>query len=187
MLSQILQASFREARNPLSAAKMSTQLVLRSLSKAASQEKLLVRVIQSLERADHMIQNLLDANRIKAGQKLSIQTFECDLKTIASDTLEDLALVHGHRFVLRSPAEVHGYWSCNGLRRVLENLCTNAVKYGSTDSPVTVVLKPEGARLLLSVHNFGPVIPKEQQATLFEPFQRATTAQDKQGWGLDLG
>jgi signal transduction histidine kinase len=74
------------------------------------------------------------------------------------------------------------------LRRVIENLCTNAVKYGLADTPITITLKAEAERVQLSVHNYGPVIPKEQQSRLFEAFQRAPSAEQsgKRGWGLGL-
>jgi signal transduction histidine kinase len=177
-----------DLRNPLSAARTGIQLILKYSDRAESREKLIPRILTSLERADQMIQDLLDANRIKAGEKLSIQASECDLHSIVSDALEELSLVYGDRFLFHSPKSVCGYWSCNDLRRVIENLCTNAVKYGFPDAKITITLKPEKERVLLCVHNFGPVIPKEKQAKLFEPFQRSLDAQksDRRGWGLGL-
>jgi signal transduction histidine kinase len=44
------------------------------------------------------------------------------------------------------------------------------------------------ARVLLSVHNLGPVIPVDEQDRLFEAYHRAATAEfsGKPGWGLGL-
>jgi signal transduction histidine kinase len=177
-----------DLRTPLSTARMSTQLALRNRDKAEPLEHNLSRIMRSLARADRMIQDLLDVNRIKAGQKLSVQATECDLKKIVTESLEELSVVHGNRFHLQSPDHVQGYWGCDDLRRVVENLCNNAIKYGAPDSPITVFINPENDRVLLSVHNTGSAIPTEQQAKLFEAFQRSTEAQEsgKQGWGLGL-
>ncbi|MFL5815188.1 MAG: ATP-binding protein [Bdellovibrionia bacterium] len=177
-----------DLRNPLSTARMSTQLALRNRNKPDALEQNLSRITRSLARADRMIQDLLDVNRIKAGQKLSVQATECDLKKIFSESLEELSVVHGNRFHLQSPDHVSGYWGCDDLRRVLENLCNNAVKYGAPESPITVFIQPEEERVLFSVHNTGSVIPAEQRDTLFEAFQRSVDAQEsgKQGWGLGL-
>jgi signal transduction histidine kinase len=177
-----------DLRNPLSTARMSTQLAFRQFDQPAPLRQNLSRVLRNLARADRMIQDLLDVNRIKAGQKLSVQASECDLKKVFSESLEELSVVHGNRFHLQSPDQVMGYWGCDDLRRVIENLCKNAVKYGAPDSPITVVIQAQEERVLFSVHNTGSVIPAEQQEKLFEAFQRSADAQQsgKQGWGLGL-
>lgn len=75
------------------------------------------------------------------------------------------------------------------MRRVLENLCNNAVKYGAHEHPITVTLKQlESGQALLSVHNWGAPIAAEDQATLFEPYRRTKAAQrgEQRGWGLGL-
>lgn len=177
-----------DLRNPITAAKISAQILLRRPDKTEEYGKNLIRILKNLERADHMIQDLLDANQIKAGQKLSVLASECDLKSFTSETLDELAVVHGNRFILQSPDSVRGYWGCEELRRVIENLCTNAVKYGSPNTPITVTLKAESERVLILVHNYGSFIPKEHQSSLFEAFRRAPNAQEsgKRGWGLGL-
>jgi signal transduction histidine kinase len=43
--------------------------------------------------------------------------------------------------VLEDDAPIEGVWSAGGLRRVLENLVHNAVKYGEPRRPITVTLR----------------------------------------------
>ena len=135
-----------------------------------------------------MIQNLLDANRIRAGGKLPLELAECDLKQTTKDTLTDLALTVGDRFELESETSVSGYWSCEQLRRVVENLALNAIKYGSQSDPVTVSISKDPEYAFLKVHNQGRFIPPEEQAVLFNPYSRSETALNsgKVGWGLGL-
>jgi PAS domain S-box-containing protein len=177
-----------DLRNPLSAAKLSTQLVLRYPDRVDARERQLGKIIHNLERADHLIQNLLDANRIRAGQRLPLELDECDISLIAREVCEEQSMIHGDRFIVDAPETFAGYWSCSGIRRILENLITNGMKYGSQNTAVTVRIAQKNDHAWISVHNEGPPIPLSEQKTLFDPFRRAKSAQEKgtPGWGLGL-
>ncbi|HXH73521.1 MAG TPA: ATP-binding protein [Bacteriovoracaceae bacterium] len=74
-----------------------------------------------------------------------------------------------------------------GIRRIIENLCNNAIKYVSPHTPVTVRIDEDKDFVYLKVHNEGRVIPLRQQEKLFDPFKRAegrTVGQE--GWGVGL-
>ncbi|HZH76659.1 MAG TPA: ATP-binding protein [Archangium sp.] len=178
-----------DLRTPLTAAKMGTHLLMRRGDDPVVLTKTAGRIADNIDRADRMIRDLLDANRITAGETLPAELARCDLTAIARETLEELAQVHGDRFVLSAPDIIEGYWSCSALRRILENLCNNAIKYGARDRAVTVALTRRGPEeVLLSVHNWGPPIPLEDQPSLFEPYRRMKSAQTgkEKGWGLGL-
>jgi signal transduction histidine kinase len=178
-----------DLRTPLSAAAMATEMISRKGDDPAFVYRMAPRVSDSLARIEDMIQNLLDANRIKAGTPLPLPDLApCDLRRTVSDALDQLSTVHGTRFRLHGEGAVEGVWSRTGLRRIVENLCTNAVKYGNAYAPVDITLKTQGNQIHLLVHNEGPAIPVEEQATLFEPFHRARSADAgvEKGWGLGL-
>ncbi|MFL5812135.1 MAG: PAS domain S-box protein [Bdellovibrionia bacterium] len=177
-----------DLRNPLTSAKLSSQLVLRYPERTDARERQLGKIIYNLERADQMIQNLLDANRIRAGQRLPLEIDECDLHNIAQEVCEEQSMISGDRFVVDSPETVPGYWSCNGLHRILENLVSNGAKYGAPDTTVTTRIELHEDRVWITVHNLGPAIPESEQKILFEPFRRAKSAEKvgKPGWGLGL-
>jgi signal transduction histidine kinase len=177
-----------DLRSPLTAARMSAHLVLRYPDQAAGRERQLGRLIQSLTRAEQMIENLLDANRIRAGERLPLEITECDLVATAREVCEELSMVLGNRFAVRGPERLAGHWSCNGLRRVLENLLTNGAKYGAPATPVITTIEARGTEAWITVHNEGPPIPPAELDRLFDPFHRAGGArvQGKPGWGLGL-
>jgi PAS domain S-box-containing protein len=178
-----------DLRTPLSAAMMAAEMMMRRGGDPAFVGRMVPRLSDSLARIAQMIQDLLDASRIKAGARLPLPDLEpCDLRRTVADTLCELSTVHGARFRLHGEGPIEGVWSCAGLRRIVENLCTNAVKYGSAHSQVEIMLCPRGSHVDLLVHNEGPAIPVEEQATLFEPFQRTRSAHAgrEKGWGLGL-
>jgi signal transduction histidine kinase len=112
----------------------------------------------------------------------------CELRQVVADTLEELSSVHGERFHLRGEKRVEGRWDERALRRLVENLCGNAIKYGDATRQVTVSLEQDGDEVVLAVHNWGDPIPSEEQQKLFQYFARAKSAEvsGKKGWGIGL-
>ncbi|MBA2486686.1 MAG: sensor histidine kinase, partial [Nitrospira sp.] len=87
-----------------------------------------------------------------------------------------------------SSGPLDGNWGSDGLKRAVENLIGNAVKYGSSGAPITVSLKAGIEAIELTVHNEGPVLAEDEIPRLFQNFGRAARAEDgtQSGWGLGL-
>ena len=121
------------------------------------------------------------------GAKLPIEPAECDLVALTRAALAELATIHGDRFALRAPAALPGKWDRRALRRVLENLVGNAVKYGA-DQTVEVTLTDANGWVELSVTNQGDPLSPEELDRLFDPYQRGARAQvsGQGGWGIGL-
>ena len=177
-----------DLRSPLTAVKAGAQMIIRFPDQLEKHQIFGNRIINAIDRADKMIQNLLDANRIRAGEKLPLEISECDLKQTIRETLSDLAMTVGDRFELQADLAVHGFWSSEQLRRVVENLAINAIKYGAQDTLVIVSISSDNEYAFLKVHNQGNPIPIAEQATLFDAYSRSVTAlgSGKLGWGLGL-
>jgi signal transduction histidine kinase len=192
----LVQSTFRnqffatiahDLRNPLGAAQVMANLILRQ---PASEQvpRWAARIIDNIGRVDRMVQDLLDAMRAQTGARLQLALEECDLVQLVRDVLELLRAEHGERFVLDAPHPVRGHLAPDALRRGIENLLANALKYGAETHPITVSVHQAHGRAVLAVHNHGTHIPAEQQETLFRAFQRLTEAETsgKRGWGLGL-
>lgn len=184
---QFVSSLTHDLRNPITAAKLSAENGIRHPDKADMQ-LLLTRITNSLNRADRMIRDMLDANTIKAGEKLVLPKEHMELSSLCQVVIEDKTLQHGERFRLKTSDEIRGVWNPEGLRRILENLIDNAVKYGSDKDPITVQCLREPGAAKLSVHNHGQPIPPEEQTKIFDSFERTMEAKasGKQGWGLGL-
>ena len=177
-----------DLRNPLTAVKTSAQMIIRYPNQGEKHQVMGARIVKAIDRADKMIQNLLDANRIRAGERLPLDLEKCDLKQTAEEAVNDLAITYGPRFVVKSKTAIEGIWSGEQLRRVVENLALNAVKYGSDKEPIAIQLNKDHQYAYLSVHNFGNPIPMNEQQSLFNAYARSASAQKsgKMGWGLGL-
>jgi PAS domain S-box-containing protein len=177
-----------ELRSPLATAKLAADLIARSPGDGQKVPEWSAKIIDALGRCDRMLSDLLDTSRLHAGEPLALEFAHCDVKAIAESMLDELAGRHGNRFRIEADGDTTGFWSADGLRRVLDNLLSNAIKYGDPSQPVTVRLRRVDDHVLISVHNFGTIIPIEEQQNLFRAFHRTPTAQrsGKPGWGIGL-
>jgi PAS domain S-box-containing protein len=188
MRERFVEALTHDLRTPLTAARMSAQLISRNANTIAQNRKHAVRIVDTIDRADKMIQDLLDASRIKAGEELTLELSNCDLALLTRDTIEELITIHGDRFSVETPENLEIKSSCAGYRRILENLCNNAIKYGSREKDITVTLKELSDEIELKIHNWGNPIPEAEQKKLFELYKRSETTKkgNQVGWGLGL-
>jgi signal transduction histidine kinase len=177
-----------DLRTPMSAAKMSAQMILKRPENLEKVKLHAGRIIRSVDRADQMVQDLLDANRIRAGEGLTLRIVPSDLADLADITLQEMNATFGKRFHLQRSGNTQGTFDPTYFRRVIENLCNNAIKYGEELTPITVSVIGENERLVLSVHNEGNPLCLADQANLFDTFHRTESAKAnvQLGWGLGL-
>lgn len=76
--------------------------------------------------------------------------------------------------------------NADGLKRLLDILLENALKYTKAGGRITVSLRQEGRRLRLEVANEGTPIAKEELEAIFRRFYRGDSARTSQGFGLGL-
>lgn len=80
--------------------------------------------------------------------------------------------------------------NAQAIQRILENLLSNALKFSSPGTKVTVDLRLDGEKVLLSVQDQGPGISVEDQQRMFRKFQRLsarpTGGEHSTGLGLSI-
>jgi signal transduction histidine kinase len=191
----LAQAAFREQfiatlahdlRNPLAAAAMAAHLILhiRDFEKIDHAAR---KIVENLNRIDQMIRDMLDIVVFQSGQRLALHPSNFDIADVVREVCETSAAIHGPRFEIAGDS-IKGWWERDAIKRALENLIGNAVKYGAPDTPVRIAFQAYHDRMLLSVHNQGEPIPPDQIESVFQVFRRAKAAKegDKQGWGIGL-
>lgn len=175
-----------DLRGPLSTAKLLAHELVGERIQGEARRDFAARIERNLERMDRMVRDLLDVNRVRAGQPLPLHLGAADLAQIAREVVEELRVTWGDRVRLEAGERLCGTWSAEELRRAIWNLVANAAKYGASDQPVTVRVERSAMGARVSVHNWGTAIPSTVRERLFEPFVRPVGSDRSSGWGLGL-
>ncbi|WP_234713044.1 MULTISPECIES: sensor histidine kinase [Mycobacteriaceae] len=185
----LLSAVSHDLRTPLAAAKASVSS-LRSSDIDFSPEdtaELLATVEESVDQLTALVGNLLDSSRLAAGVvkpelrrvylEEAVQRALLGISRSSKDSGWDRVKVDvGDAVALADPGL---------LERVLVNVIDNALRYGG-DNPVRVNAGRVGERVLITVADEGPGIPRGAEEQLFAPFQRLGDQDNSTGVGLGL-
>ncbi|MBC7386190.1 MAG: PAS domain S-box protein [Cryobacterium sp.] len=177
-----------DLRTPLTAAKLSAEIILRQPELSTRISTLASSTVRGIERTENMICHLLDANKIRAGEILPTETIDCDFGKEIRITLEVLRVIYGERFTYNAKGKLTGRWDQLGVRRITENLCSNAIKYGSPKKPISVEVSGDDHQVTLSVCNDGKLLSAEEQKNIFRYMHRSSSASagSSRGWGIGL-
>ena len=76
------------------------------------------------------------------------------------------------------------------IRRVLDNLLTNAIKFSHPETEILLVIKSHKSRLIFKVADQGLGIPRSERGKLFKEFGKASTrptaGESSSGLGLAI-
>jgi signal transduction histidine kinase len=133
------------------------------------------------------VRELLDVSRITSG-RLKLEVGEVDLvavtREVATRCAEDAARARCE-LRLDVPETVVGAWDRLRLDQVLQNLLSNALKYGH-GQPVEVTVRADADSATVTVRDHGIGIAEEDQARLFQKFERMASERHYSGFGLGL-
>jgi PAS domain S-box-containing protein len=177
--SEFLASMSHELRTPLNAILGFAQLLKRDRKAPLSdrQHERIGHVLASGEHLLHLIDDVLDLASIEAGRvcvSLSPVALSGVLAEVTS-TLDPLAQQQGITLQLHTPEaplpEVLA--DRTRLKQILMNFGSNAIKYGRQNGRVNISARvlPHAVRVLVEDNGVG--IAVNQQAKLFQPFQRA--------------
>jgi signal transduction histidine kinase len=194
---EVLAAVSHDLRNPLTSIQATAQLVERSVQRQAglSPERLITsmrRIQDATHRMEEWIGELIDVARLQAGQELSLRLGPTSLGSLVSEAAAELQCAAPGRRVLvhLPPAEVTGMWDATRLRRAIDNLLSNALKYSPSGEDVEVEVgqvEQQGVRwATLRVTDQGMGIPSADLPHLFEHFRRGRNVGWISGAGIGL-
>jgi len=183
---RFLTAASHDILQPLNAARLYvTGLVERELT--GSDAQLVRNVDASLEAVEEILNILIEISRLDTGRlEPDVTAFPLDevferLKVEFAPLAREKALelrVVATRLWVRSDRRL--------LRRVLQNLLANAIKY-TPKGKVLLGVRRHGGELTVEVCDTGPGIPKGKRAVIFKEFERLEeTAATVRGLGLGL-
>jgi two-component system OmpR family sensor kinase/two-component system sensor histidine kinase QseC len=176
-----------ELRTPLTALKLQLGL-LRDAPEGSPREAALTRLRAGVDRAAHLVDQLLTLARAEPGPALP--TTDVDLAAAAHQALADaapLAAERHARLELDAPVPCMLRGDAQALRSLVRNLVDNALLHGG-DAPrvqVSVVSAPNG--VILRVDDAGPGVAAADRERVFQRFHRPEGSRgDGSGLGLAI-
>lgn len=137
-------------------------------------------------RLGQLVTNLLDVGSIGAG-RLALDLEDVDLSELVRSAM-DLCRDEIDRSRSRVSLEltpVRGRWDRVRIEQIIDNLVSNAAKYGG-GLPIRVFVEQHGDTARLGVEDQGRGIPQEARERIFRPFERVSQGAPVPGLGIGL-
>lgn len=147
------------------------------------------RIVSISGRISGMLAEMLSTLSAEAGQGVELNFEEHDLNKILSSSKNEFQVAYGQRLKVILPAEpVNAIFDAQMLNRVLENLISNAFKYGNLESDITITVTQSPTSIMIDVHNFGMPIDKARHEEIFlflKLFDKKESVKVR-SWGIGL-
>jgi signal transduction histidine kinase len=170
---RLLTAISHDLKTPITRLRLRAELL--------ADETLRAKFVRDLQEMETLANRTLDFLRgldtAETSQSLDIMALLESVEEDAIETGQDVKLEGkvSHPFKGRPQA----------LRRCLENLVNNAVRYGKC---ARIFVQENDIDLVIRIRDTGPGIPENELARVFDPFYRLDAARsDVDGNGLGLG
>jgi len=175
-----------ELRTPLTAVRLQSQLVQSALD-AESRGKALVQLLAGVDRASHLVEQLLQLARFEP-EAQPFKFVDIRLDRLAKQVVGDFSAQADRKRLdlgigVCQPVLVRG--DMESLRVMLSNLVDNALRYTPEGGRVDVDVAHVGEQAILSVSDTGPGIPETHRERVFDRFYRLAES-DIPGSGLGL-
>ncbi len=182
-----------ELKTPVTSSSLGVRLVARRLDvlldrlrqhdpelagQLAATQGLLAQAQEGIDRLSRMMTDLLDLSRVHEGQ-LAVRPALRDLQTIVRAVVDEQRKVAPTRRIrLHLPARqdiraISVWADADRIHQVGINFLTNARKYSASDQPVDVRVQQHAGWARVSVRDYGPGLPPDEQERIWEPFHRA--------------
>ena len=146
-------------------------------------------ILDSSNRLLSLINDILDLATIEAGY-MQLETHEVDIHALMSSVLtftRERARNQGLKLQFDCPTGIGTILADERrLKQALFNLVSNALKFTPSGGTVTLAAYREGDRVALVVADTGVGVPREDQARIFEKFERGNPNARQSGPGLGL-
>ena len=184
---QFTSDASHELRTPTSVILAQTDYILEK-DRPAEEYKEALEVVQKQGRKmNTLIADMLDYTRMDQGaERYPFETV--DLSALTAETADQMALLGTRGIQLTSDVDDGVMVNGNALllSRLLQNLISNAYRYGKDDGHIAVSLKQGPGDVQLAVSDDGIGIPTAEQIRIFDRFYRADSSRSTEGTGLGL-
>jgi len=181
-----------ELRNPMTPIIGQVDLLLSAVRAGRCSPEQVERRLERVQRTmRHYMKRaaiLLEVSRLTSG-KLQLEPEGFDLAPLLRDLADefaDAAQRTGVPIRVMAPASLRGTWDRLAVEQIVDNLVSNALKYGAR-TPIEISAEACGKRVCVQVRDHGDGIPAADRKRVFQHFERAVgRGERRSGFGLGL-
>jgi signal transduction histidine kinase len=174
-----------ELRSPLARLKFAIRLARTSADRNAA----LDRIERDVDRIASLVADIVEITFIESGP--AVQGAEiARAAEIVDEIVRDCqveAEVRGCRIAVSGRLAGKVLGNRELLRRAIENVLRNAIRYSPQDSTIDVSIAEDSRAATVAIRDYGPGVPEDALARIFDPFFRVEEARDPMGGGSGLG
>jgi signal transduction histidine kinase len=174
-----------ELRSPLARLKFAVKLARTS----ADSKMALDRIERDIDRISSLVAGILEITYIES--EPAVQAVEiARVEDVINEVVRDCAVeaeMRDCRIAVNGRIEGEVEGNRELLRRAVENVLRNAIRYSPEHSTIDVSIAEDSHAAVVSIRDFGPGIPEDALAKIFDPFFRVDEARDATSGGSGLG
>jgi signal transduction histidine kinase len=186
---RFMAVAAHELRNPIAPMLLQAQLLLRIAVQEGSP-----RLVEGLEQIEQLAARcakraniLLEVSRL-AADRFELEPVACDLAVLIDQTIEEFAPLAdraGCPLRVSILPDAVGWWDPVAIQQIVENILSNALKFGA-GHPVEIKMVKDGPAISLMIVDQGPGITQEDLKKVFAPFTVVMARASGGGFGVGL-
>jgi signal transduction histidine kinase len=189
--SNFVTAVTHELKSPLAAMRLAAETLELRHAEGETRERIIRRLLASLDRMESTVANVLDTARIDEG-KLALAPHDVDVAEVVDELVESLAntaLSRGVRLRTEIPEGLRVRADPQALNAALRNLVDNALGAvtGAEIPTVSVSASADDGWAMIEVRDNGRGFNPQDAEKLFEKFYRPGDEMRREGRGTGLG
>ena len=182
---RLLQDVSHELRSPLARLSFAAELT----RTAEDRDAAVARLKKEIHRLTDLVGALLQVTRAE-GDPAANSPEPLQLNELVDEVVEDCrveAEARGCTIAFANTALLEVRGDRELLRRAIENVVRNSIRYAPPESEVDVQLEKTHHAARISVRDQGPGVPQEALGKIFQPFFRVDDSRDSSTGGAGLG
>lgn len=178
-----------EFKTPLSLVIAPLEEMLEQPEQRISKEKIALAT-KNAYQVSHLINQLLDVAKLEEGKMTLVNSYG-DMVSFVQEIVDNYKLLAQEKEVQvqfnSTIADVFFKFDSDKLKKAIENILSNAIKYTKANSAVEVNLEIEDDKINIHIKDQGNGLSKEEIQYIFDKFYRTKTTEDKKVAGTGLG
>jgi two-component system sensor histidine kinase CpxA len=182
---RLLQDISHELRSPLARLSFAAELA----RTAEDRDAAIARMKKEIARLTDLVGGLIQVTRAE-GDPAASSSESLRLDQLLGELVDDCRVeadARGCRIAFSGQPELTMHGDREVLRRAVENVVRNAIRYTPAGTSVEIQLDATAVAARISVRDYGPGVPGEALPKIFQPFFRVDDSRHTSTGGVGLG